>query len=38
MRAAWRHESLLSHAGDLLGLAVIAIVCTVLAVKVFRWE
>jgi ABC-2 type transport system permease protein len=38
MRAAWRHESLQSHAGDLLGLAVIAIVCTVLAVKVFRWE
>jgi ABC-2 type transport system permease protein len=38
MRAAWRHESLLSHTGDLLGLAIIAAVCTVLAIKVFRWE
>jgi ABC-2 type transport system permease protein len=38
MRAAWRHESLLSHTGDLLGLAIIGAVCTVLAIKVFRWE
>ena len=38
MRAAWRHESLLSHTGDLLGLAIIAAVCTLLAIKVFRWE
>jgi ABC-2 type transport system permease protein len=38
MRAAWRHESWLSHTGDLLGLAIIAAVCTALAVKWFRWE
>lgn len=38
MRAAWRHEPLLQHVGDLAGLAIIAVVCTLVAVKVFRWE
>ena len=38
MRGAWHHDSVLSHTGDLLGLGIIAAVCTVLAIKVFRWE
>jgi ABC-2 type transport system permease protein len=38
MRGAWRNESLLSHGGDLLGLAIIAVVCSAVAIKVFRWE
>jgi ABC-2 type transport system permease protein len=38
MRGAWRGDSWLTHTGDLLGLAIIAAVCTALAVKVFRWE
>ena len=38
MRASWRHEPLLSHVGDLAGLAIIAAICTALSIKVFRWE
>ena len=38
MRGAWQGESWLSHGGDLLGLAVVAIVSTLLAVRLFRWE
>ena len=38
MRGAWRGDSWLTHTGDLLGLAIIAAVCTAVAVKVFRWE
>ena len=38
MRGAWQGESWLSHGGDLLGLAVVAIASTLLAVRLFRWE
>jgi ABC-2 type transport system permease protein len=38
MRGAWQHEPVLNHVGDLAGLAIIAVVCTLLAVKLFRWE
>jgi ABC-2 type transport system permease protein len=38
MRGAWRGDSLLSHGGDLLGLTAIFAVCTIVAVRVFRWE
>jgi ABC-2 type transport system permease protein len=38
MRGAWQGDSWLSHGGDLLGLAVIAAVCTGLAIRWFRWE
>jgi ABC-2 type transport system permease protein len=38
MRGAWHHDSLLSHTGDLVGLAIIAAVGTLLAIKWFRWE
>jgi ABC-2 type transport system permease protein len=38
MRGAWSGASWLNHAGDLAGLAVIFGVCTLLAVRWFRWE
>jgi hypothetical protein len=38
MRGAWRGDSWLSHGGDLLGLGVIAVVCTALSIRLFRWE
>ena len=38
MRGAWRGDPWLAHGGDLLGLALIAAVCTALAVRLFRWE
>ena len=38
MRGAWHGESLLGHGTDLAGLAVIFVVCTWIAVRVFRWE
>jgi ABC-2 type transport system permease protein len=38
MRGAWRGDSWLSHSGDLLALAVIFVVSTALAVRLFRWE
>lgn len=38
MRGAWRGDSWLDHGADLAGLAVIFAVCTMLAVRVFRWE
>ncbi len=38
MRGAWRGDSWLTHGGDLLGLAAIFAACTVLAVRLFRWE
>jgi ABC-2 type transport system permease protein len=38
MRGACHGDSWLSHGGDLLGLAAIFVVCTSLAVRLFRWE
>lgn len=38
MRGAWRGDAWLSHGGDLLGLLLIAAVCTAFAVRSFRWE
>ena len=38
MRGAWQGDSWLSHGGDLLGLTIITVVSTVLAVRLFRWE
>jgi len=38
MRGAWYGHSWLQHTGDLLALALIFTACTVLAVRVFRWE
>lgn len=38
MRGAFNGDAWLSHTGDLLGLTVIAAVCTLLAVRWFRWE
>lgn len=38
MRGAWYGESWLAHGSDLLGLAMISVVCTVVAVRTFRWE
>jgi len=38
MRGAWRGDSWLLHGTDLAGLAIIFAICTVLAVRWFRWE
>ena len=38
MRGAWSGDSWLNHTGDLIGLAIVAVVCTALAVRWFRWE
>ena len=38
MRGAWHGDSWLQHGGDLLGLAIIFTICTVVSVRVFRWE
>jgi ABC-type multidrug transport system permease subunit len=38
MRGAWYGDSWLDHAADLAGLAIIFAVCTMLAVRWFRWE
>jgi ABC-2 type transport system permease protein len=38
MRGTWYGESWLAHGTDLLGLAMIAVVCTIVAVRTFRWE
>ena len=38
LRGMWRGESWSSHVGDVAVLALMFLVCTVLSVKVFRWE
>lgn len=38
MRGAWHGDPWIQHWPDLAGLAVIFTVCTVLSVRVFRWE
>ena len=34
----WKGEPWSAHTGDVLGLAVVFVVCTALSAKVFRWE
>ena len=34
----WKGEPWSSHVGDVVGLAVVFVVCTALSAKVFRWE
>ena len=38
MRGVWYGDSWLQHWGDLAGLVAIGAVCTLVAVRVFRWE
>jgi hypothetical protein len=38
MRGAWHGDSWLQHGADLAGLALIFIVCSALATRLFRWE
>jgi len=38
MRGAWHGDSWLAHGSDFAGLAVIFAVCTLLAIRLFRWE
>lgn len=38
MRGAWHGDSWLDHGADFAGLAIIFAVCTMLAVRWFRWE
>ena len=38
MRGAWNGDSFLQHGTDLAALAIIFVVCTLVAVRVFRWE
>ena len=38
MRGAWRGDEWIAHDADFAGLAVIFAVCTLVAVRLFRWE
>jgi ABC-2 type transport system permease protein len=38
LQGIWTHESWSAHIGDIVGLAVVFVVCTALSAKVFRWE
>ena len=38
MRGAWRGDEWIAHGADFAGLAVIFAVCTLVAVRLFRWE
>jgi ABC-2 type transport system permease protein len=38
MRGAWHGDSFLAHGTDFLGLGLIFAACTLLAVRIFRWE
>ena len=38
LRGIWSGDPWSSHAGDVAGLVLVFIVCTVLSAKVFRWE
>jgi ABC-2 type transport system permease protein len=38
MRGAWQHDTWLSHAPDLIGLAALSAVLAALASRVFRWQ
>jgi ABC-2 type transport system permease protein len=38
LEGIWKGDAWWTHAGDILALAVVVIVCTALSAKVFRWE
>jgi ABC-2 type transport system permease protein len=38
LRGIWRGDGWIDHAGDVAALAIVLLVCTALASKVFRWE
>lgn len=38
LQGIWTHDAWSAHIGDLVGLAVVFVVCTALSAKVFRWE
>ena len=38
LEGIWRGDAWSAHAGDLLALAIVFVVCTALSAKLFRWE
>jgi ABC-2 type transport system permease protein len=38
MRGIWRGEGWMAHAGDLVALALVFLICVTLSARVFRWE
>ena len=38
LKGIWNGEAWASHAGDILALAVVCVICTALSARVFRWE
>jgi ABC-2 type transport system permease protein len=38
LEGIWRGDPWFAHAGDLLALAIVFVVCTALSAKMFRWE
>ena len=38
LEGIWRGDPWSAHAGDLLALAIVFVVCTALSAKMFRWE
>jgi len=38
LQGAWKGEPWSQHVGDIVGLAIVFVVCTALSAKVFRWE
>jgi len=38
LQGAWKGEPWSQHGGDVVGLAIVFVVCTALSAKVFRWE
>ena len=38
LQGIWKGEAWLAHAGDVIALIVVFLVCTTLSAKVFRWE
>jgi len=38
LEGIWRGDAWFAHAGDLLALAIVFVVCTALSAKMFRWE
>jgi ABC-2 type transport system permease protein len=38
LRGIWRGEGWINHAGDVLALILVFVLCTAISAKVFRWE
>jgi ABC-2 type transport system permease protein len=38
LQGIWKGETWRAHAGDVVALILVFLVCTALAAKVFRWE